>query len=191
MAEEQVKLESEMSQEELAEITASEDFILGFKEEDYDDPDKLAELKQHQEKLKTTVHQKRHYRDKVKELSEKKPEPKPEEKKPEKKESKKEDTPKGIDPIVAVEFRQDHPELSKEVAKEILEHSIAYGISPEEALKKPIIQKFIKDSQTKEDVEDAAIQPGNRSGSGIEKKDWSGASQAEIEAARNKILNGQ
>jgi hypothetical protein len=186
---EDIKLESEMSPEELAEITASEDFILGFKEEDYDDPDKLAELKQHQEKLKTTVHQKRHYRDKYQEAI-KPPEKKPEEKKPEKKEVSTTPEKKGIERTDLVEFRQDHPELSKEVAKEVAEHATAYGISLEEALKKPIIQKYIQDQNTKNDVEDAGITPGNRAGSGLEKKDWSSASEAEITAARNKILQG-
>ena len=179
-----------MSPEELTALTEAEDFIANFKEEDLEDPDKASELAKRLKDAQTTVHQKRHYRDKAKTLETELTglkNPKPEVKKPEKKE---EEAPKE-DPLVLIAFRQDHPELTKDVAKEIVDGARAYGVSPEEYMKRPMVQKYIKDNQTQEDVEDASVAPGNRSSSEIAKKDWSNASQAEIEAARNKILTGQ
>ena len=181
-----------MSAEDLQALKENEEFLLNVKDEDFEDPDKVTEITKRLKDAQTTIHQKRHYREKVVELNEKlktPPAPKPPETKaPEK---KADEAPKGVDPVKALEFRQDHPELSKDVAKEILEGALAYGITPEEYLKKPMVQKYVQDQKTKEDVEDGSIAPGNRSGSEAEKKDWSSASQKDIEAERNRILQGQ
>lgn len=195
---EEIKLEEGMSAEELKTLQESEDFIANFKDEDYEDPDKVEELKKKLKDSQTTIHQKRHYRDKVKELNDKVVElekgKKPEEKKPEKKPSEdgkeKGETEGQIDPYIALEFRQDHPELSKEAVKEVLDYAGAKKISPEEALKKPVIQQYIKSLDDADDVEDASVKPGNRGSGGAEKKDWSTASQKEIEAQRNRISFG-
>lgn len=197
MADENVKLEDQMTDDERKALQESEDFITNFKEEDFQDPDKTEELRKRLADAKTTVHQKRHYRDKVTELSGKldqaTKDKKPEEKKPENKDDKKDQpaAPAAVDPLVAITFRQDHPELSKAVAQEILDHARAYNITPEDALKKPIVKQFIKDNNTKEDVDDATIVPGNRSGTGDQKKDWSNASEREIQAERQRIMQGQ
>lgn len=196
---EEVKTEDQMTEDELKALQESEEFISNFKEEDFEDPDKAEEIRKRLKDAQTTIHQKRHYRDKVKELSteleglkkpgEKKPEnpPKPSE---EAGKEKKGETEGQVDPFVALEFRQDHPELSKDAVKEVLDYAGVKKITPEEALKKPVIQQFIKSLQTEEDVEDASIAPGNRGSSGAEKKDWSNASQKEIEAQRNRIQYG-
>lgn len=178
-----------LTAEQLAEIEESEKFILDFKDEDLNDPDKSEELKKHLDRTKTTIHQKKHFRDKVanleKELEPFKKAPKPnQEKKPDQNNDSKED-----DRTLAVEFRQDHPELPREVALEVIAHAKAYGITPEEALAKPVIQSYIKSTQKQEDVDEGSPKPkGGGSGSGIEKKDWSNASEAEIEAQRRKIM---
>lgn len=178
-----------LTAEQLAEIEESEKFILDFKDEDLNDPDKSEELKKHLDRTKTTIHQKKHFRDKVanleKELEPFKKAPKPNpEKKPDQNNDSKED-----DRTLAVEFRQDHPELPREVALEVIAHAKAYGITPEEALAKPVIQSYIKSTQKQEDVDEGSPKPkGGGSGSGIEKKDWSNASEAEIEAQRRKIM---
>lgn len=188
MATEDFKPEDQMSPEEIQAITDAEEFVLNFKDEDYDDPDKFAELKEKQAQLKTTIHQKRHFREKVKELSTQKPPAptKPEEKKPEKKEEKEE--AKGVDTATANEFRLDHPELPKEVAKRVIAHASAYNISPEEALKDPLMKKYVEDELNKKDIDDASTAPGNRSGTGPKQKDWSTASEADIQAQRNKVM---
>lgn len=193
MANEDVKLEEDMSTEELAALKESESFIENFKEEDFADPDKTEELRKRLADAKTTVHQKRHYRDKVGELSTKlkekdtPPATPPKVEKPEKK-----DDEGDIDPQVANEFRFDHPELSKDVAKTVLKHAKAYKISPEEALKDPLMQKYVKEELDKKDIDDATITPGNRGGQGPgDKKDWSTASEKEVTAERNRIMQGQ
>lgn len=176
-----------LTAEQLAEIEESEKFILDFKDEDLNDPDKSDELKKHLDRTKTTIHQKKHFREKVgileKELEPFK-KPKAPEKKPDQNNDSKED-----DRTLAVEFRQDHPELPREVALEVIAHAKAYNITPEEALAKPVIQSYIKSTQKQEDVDEGSPKPkGGGSGSGIEKKDWSNASEAEIEAQRRKIM---
>lgn len=49
----------------------------------------------------------------------------------------------------------------------------------------------IKSLENKEANADASIPPSRKSGTGLEKRDWSNATPAEIEAQRNKILTGQ
>lgn len=189
------KDESQMTPEELKALQESEDFITNFKEEDFADPDKTEELRKRLADAKTTVHQKRHYRGKVTELETKLKEKdtKPGEQKPGNAAPAQPaaEAKKDIDPYVKVSFRQDHPELSKEVAEVVFKHAVAFGIQPEEALKDPIVQKYVKENQNKNDVEDASIAPGNRSQTDLGKKDWSKATEAEIVAQRNKILQGQ
>lgn len=180
-----------LTDDQIKEIEASEEFILNFKDEDYDDPDKAAELRQHLEKARTTIHQKRHFREKATKLEEQLKAGKPAPAKPAAPEKKEGDEKKGVDPVIALTFRQDHPELSKEVAAEVIRHASAYGVTPDEALESPIIKTFIKNSQNKEDVEDASVAPSRKSSTGIEKRDWSNASPAEIEAQRRKIMGIQ
>lgn len=182
----QAKLEEEMTAEELAALQKDEDFIANFKDEDLTDPDKAAELTKALASAKTTVHQKRHFREKAKTL-EAAGKPKPGEPAVPPVTPKPEEN-KGIDPVVALTFRQDNPGLTKEVANEVLKHAAAYKISPEEALKSPIIAKFVKDSQVQEDVEEASVPPSRRSGGSAADRDWSNATPAEMEEQRRKIL---
>ena len=81
--------------------------------------------------------------------------------------------------------------LTQERLKEVLDYAGVKKISPEEALKKPVIQQYIKSLKTQEDVEGASIPPKNKGTTGGEKKDWSNASQADIDAQRNKIQANQ
>lgn len=179
-----------LTAEQLAEIEESEKFILDFKDEDYNDPDKSEELKKHLATARTTIHQKKHFREKVtnleKELEPFKKAPKPNpEKKPDQNNDSKEDNR-----TLAVEFRQDHPELPREVALEVIAHAKAYGITPEEALVTPVIKNYIKSTQKDEDIDEGSPKPKGGGGSitGIEKRDWSNATEAEIQAQRNKIM---
>lgn len=179
-----------LTAEQLAEVEESEKFILDFKDEDLDDPEKSAELKKHLDRAKTTIHQKKHFRAKVSTLEK---ELEPFKKTPSKKEEKQPDQKNndaGNDTLTLVTFRQDHPELSKEVASEIVAHAKAYGITAEEAFVKPVIQSYIKSTQKQEDVDEGSPAPkgGGGNGTGIEKRDWSNASEAEVEAQRKRIL---
>lgn len=187
-----VKTEEEMNEEELDALHASEKFIEEFDPEKLGDLDdeQLTELKKQLGSAKTTIAQKRHYRTKLVEL-EKGGNGKPLEKKEEKPAApaaKKEEETRGVDPQVATEFRLDHPEYSKDVAKKILEHAGAYNISPEEATKDPLMQAFIKGANATEDAEGASVTPSQTSGGAVAERDWSNASPQEMEEARNKIL---
>lgn len=187
------KPEEEMTKEELDALHADEDYIANFKDEDYQDPEKVEKLQEALKSAQTTIHQKRHYRTKFEELNGK-GNPKPGDPAPaapaapaaptaqDKADEKK------VDPNVATNFRLDHPELSKDQQLKVIAHAGAYGISPEEALKDPLMQSYIQSMNTQEDVEDASPSPRPRAGAGIADRDWSNASPAEIEAARNKML---
>lgn len=182
--------EDQMTPEQQKEITESEDFVLRFKSEDYEDPDKVEELKKHQERLKTTIHQKRHYRTKFQEATKKNNETDPEVPPTKPGEKKPKDDVVVENSNAIIEFRQDHPELSKAIVKEIFDHATVKKITAEEAFKLPLIQRLIKDSQSKDDVEDASVTPVRKAGSGIEKKNWDNASESEIIAERNKMMGG-
>lgn len=181
------KPEEEMTTDELAALHADEDFIANFKEEDKNDADKVIQLNEAiLRSAQTTVHQKRHYRELAKAgkpaaaAAPTTPAPKPtaEEKADEKK----------VDPQIATDFRLDHPELSKAQQMKVLAHAGAYGILPEQALADPLMVQYIQSTNTKEDVEDASPAPKQGAGSGIGDRDWSNATPAEMEAARNKML---
>lgn len=190
----EVKLEEEMTAEELKALHDDEDYITNFKDEDLSDPDKVTELAEKLKSAKTTVHQKKHFREKLEE-EKKKPkaagaaEPAAPANEPKKeKQDDAGDENEIKESNAAINFRLDHPELSKEQTKEVLDHARAYKITPEDALKKPIIQKFIATSMAAEDAEEASVKPGNRSTAAIADKDWTNASKEEMEKARNKML---
>ena len=194
---EDVKPEEEMTAEELAALTADEDFIANFKDEDKSDPEKVTKLNEAiLRSAQTTVHQKRHYREALKKAKEG-PKPGTPEAAPEGATgptgatgpAPKEEV-KGIDPVVALTFRQDHPELSKEAAKVVLEHAAKTGDDPEEALKSPMVKSYLKSLVDAADLEGASPAPSNRSGSGIADKDWSTATPEEIAAERNRVMMG-
>lgn len=179
------KPEEEMTKEELEALHADEDFIANFSDADKEDPEKVAKLNEAiLRSAQTTVHQKRHYRELAKNgkpaapKPAETPAPTPQEKKDEKK----------VDPQVATDFRIDHPELTKDQQLKVIAHAGAYGILPEDALKDPLMQSYIKSTTTQEDVEDASPAPRTKSGTGIADRDWSNATPAEMEAARTKML---
>ena len=178
-----VKPEEEMTEEELTALHEAEDFIANFDEKDLEDPDKSKELAEKLKSAKTTIAQKRHYKTKFEETKVTPP-AKPVVVPPKPNESKKE-----ISSSERVEFRQDHPELPREVVKEIAEQAAAYGISMEEALKKPLVQKYVKDVLDAADVEDASVAPARHPASGIAEKDWGNATPEEMNAQRLKILH--
>lgn len=180
------KPEEEMTADELQALHADEDFIANFKDEDKQDPEKVTQLNEAiLRSAQTTIHQKRHYREIAKggkpaPAAPANPAPKPtvQEKADEKK----------VDPQVAIDFRLDHPELTKAQQLKVIAHAGAYNITPEEALKDDLIQQFIANTTTQEDVEDASPSPARKSGTGIADRDWSNATPKEMEDARNRTL---
>lgn len=179
------QLEENMTEEELTALHADEDFIADFSEEDKEDPAKVALLNEAiLRSAQTTIHQKRHFRTKATAAPAAPaspaaaPKPTVQEKVDEKK----------VDPQVATDFRLDHPELTKEQQLKVIAHAGAYGNTPEEALKDPLMAGYIAAGQVQEDVEGGSPAPGSQSGTGIADKDWSNATPVEMEAARNKML---
>lgn len=186
-----------LTPEQIAAIDASDEFIVNFKEEDYDDPDKVEELRKHVENSKTTIHQKRHFRDKALKLEDQiktgsgKPAEKKEEKKPDNNGQPADGAAKVVDPTQIVNFRLDNPSYSKEVISEITRLAGAFGVSMEEVAASETGKAVIKNIESRNDNADATLPPARRAGTGIEKRDWSNATPAEIEAQRNLILTGQ
>lgn len=181
-----VKTEEEMTEDERTALAASEDFIVNFTDEDYADPEKVEELKQALAAAKTTVHQKRHFREKVTDLETKLNE------KDGTTPPKKEETPApAAQPSTEmIEFRQDHPGLTRAAVQEVFDYAKVKNITPEAALETPVIKAALKAMDTKEDVEDASVTPTAPSATGIEKRDWSRATPQEIAAHRATIERG-
>lgn len=193
MTEQQTVDVSTLTPEQIQEIEQSEEFVLNFKDDDFNDPDKSEELKKHLAQTRTTIHQKRHFRDKVKELETKvAPAGTPAPAAPTKTQEQQAaaDANKGVDPNLALTFRVDHPELPKEAAEEIIRHAGAYGVTPEQAMESPVIKSYLSTVKIKNEVEDASVTPGTQSATGLEKRDWSNASPQEIAAERNRIITG-
>lgn len=178
-----------LTADQIAEIEKAEEFILGFKDEDYNDPDKLEELKQAQKKAVTTIHQKRHFRDKVTELEGKLKPEKPG--KPAVAAPADDGAKKGVDPVQVVTFRQDNPSYAKATVEEITRIAGAFGVSMEEAAATETGKAVIKSLENKEANADASIAPSRKSGTGLEKRDWSNATPAEMDAERHRILTSQ
>lgn len=180
---EDLKTEDEMSEDERNALQADEDFILNFKQEDYDDPEKAKKLDEALANAKTTIHQKRHYRERYQELKGKTP---PENKKPE--EVKAPATGEfEIAKADQIEFRQDHPELPKEVIKEIVEYATAMRITLDAAMEKETIKTLVRSKRDRAEIEDAGLHPQRKASGGVAEKDWSNATQQEIAAERAKM----
>lgn len=194
-APEGAKPEEEMTEEELNALHADEDFIANFSEEDKKDPEKVNQLNEALlRSAQTTIHQKRHYRGKVQELTKPAAPAAPAAPatpaEPAKPTAQDKQDEKKVDPNVATNFRLDHPELSKDQQLKVIAHAGAYGITPEEALEDPLMKSYIATTNTQEDVDGASPAPATPAGAGVADRDWSTATPEEIEAARNKILHG-
>lgn len=181
------KLDEELTADELAAQEADEKFILEFKEEDMSDPDKAKELNDRLARAKTTIHQKKHYREKVQTLSEElktkggsgDPVPPP----------KKDDADKQAELIEkeATNKRLTITELksegwSKDEAEEIYNAAKSMGLSVEKALESTVFQPFLDKLKVKKEAEGASFAPRSR-GAGpaaSDKIDWSKATADDV-----------
>lgn len=139
-----------------------EQFLLSINEEDVTtlSPDDLARLASLTKNLKTTIHQKNHWKQKAN-VSVETPANKPPE---ESKKTTQTPAPNSTDEERAakIEFRQDHPELSKEDISEIFALAKARGITPDAALDTPIVKAMLKDKADAKEVDDATPKPAQR-----------------------------
>lgn len=182
--------ESELTPEQKAQQEA-EDFILNFKDEDYDDPEKVKKLEDIQKNnklLKTTIQQKNHWRQKA---TANKPEPAAPAKTPKapvKTETDTKDQRYSGDALT--DFRLDHRELDKATVSEIVKYAKANDCTLDEAMKAEPIKIMVREKAKKEDVEDASINSNQnrKPASGIAARDWTNASREEIEKERLRIM---
>ena len=170
----------------------NEDFILNFKDEDMEDDEQRERLMEALKNAKTTVAQKRHFRQKLQDY-----EAGEQKKKPQKSSSAAKPTQAYDDsPTLIVELRQDNPWMTKEVAAEVVRQSKLNGESLAKTVKRPMVAAWLKKEKEAKQVDDATITPtrkGAGSNGNVEKndanRDWSNATKEEIERQRNINLS--
>lgn len=179
----QFKSEEEMTPAELQAEKEREELILNFKAEDLQDETKKAALEEALKNSKTTIAQKRHFREKYNEL---KGAVKPAvETKTEKTETADEGS------SVMLELRQDNPWMTKEVAKEIVATAKSRNESVETTMQRPYIASWLLQIKADLEVENASLAPSKKGGggSGATERDWSQASPEDMEKQRIKIMS--
>lgn len=141
-----------------------EAFLLSINEEDVATlpPEDIARLASLTKNLKTTIHQKNHWKGKAT-SSEKPPAATPPTETPK---SSQAPSPGSTDEdrTARIEFRQEHPELSKEDIAEIFALAKTRKITPEAALETPIVKAMLKDKVDTKEVDDATPKPTQRVG---------------------------
>lgn len=182
-----------LTEEQRTQLKADEDFILNWKDEDADDPEKVARLEKIQKDaniLKTAIHQKNHYRNKVKGDGGKKPAPAAPAAAP--KAPAAAQTPAEDDrwsKTAITDFRLDNPTIPKAVVDSVVKYAKANNMTLDEAAADPVMKKIISEKKTTAEVEDASINSsGRKPQSAIESRDWSNASRQEIEEQRLKMM---
>ncbi len=163
----------------------AEEFILNFKDEDLKDDEKVKSLETALKSAKTTVAQKRHFREKLAQATEAKA-PEQGSKATEVKTEKQEDNSSSI----IVDLRMDNPWMTKDVAAEIVRISKANNESVEATLKRPYISKWLSEEKSSKEVEQASISSSSKAGSGgASQRDWSTATPEEMEKERARIMS--
>lgn len=141
-----------------------EAFLLSINEEDVATlpPEDIARLASLTKNLKTTIHQKNHWKTKAT-SSEKPPATTPPAETPKPSQTS---SPASTDEdrTARIEFRQEHPELSKEDIAEIFALAKTRKITPEAALETPIVKAMLKDKADTKEVDDATPKPTPRVG---------------------------
>jgi len=79
-------------------------------------------------------------------------------------------------------FRLDHPDIPKAMVSEIKKYARANEMTLEEAMKKPLIRRFVNDKQLKERLSKASPSSRHRTPQRSAPKDWSKASAEEVAA---------
>ena len=182
----------ELTPEQRKQLKEDEDFILNFKDEDANDPAKVARLEKIQADanvLKTAIHQKNHFKTKLgKAGGGAAPAPKPAAKPsaPAAPAAGTED--ERWNKSAVTDFRLDNPSIPKDVVDSIVRFAKANNMKLDEAAADPVMKEIISKKKIATDVEDASISPsGRKPASPIASRDWSNASKAEIEAERLRM----
>lgn len=179
---------TEIEKEDAA-LEALETEILAMTDEEIAaDPAKAEKLKEYDLKhAKTTIKQKQHWREKAKAA---KPEAKDPATEPKPKEAPAAANEEFAKREARLDFRIEHPEVSKALINEIEEFAVANKITLEEAFKRPIVQEIVEKRKTKDDVMRASPSSKHRSNAASDpNKDWSRATNEEVAAKRREILS--
>lgn len=180
-----VKVDEDLTPEELAVQQGNEDFILNFKDEDLEDEDKAAKLEEALKNAKTTVAQKRHYREKFAAATKSKAPEKPGAA------AAPNSTPSDDTKELILELRQDNPWLSKESAAEVVRLSKVNNETIEETLKRPYVASWLEKEKNSKDIDDASVAPSRNGGggNGAGSRDWSNATPEEMDKERARIMS--
>lgn len=172
--------EEEMSAEEEA-------FLLSINEDEVATlpPEDIARLATLSKKFKTTIHQKNHWKEKAS-STEKPPANTPPAETP--KAPQASSTSTDDDRAAKIEFRQDHPELTKEDIAEIFALAKARGITPDKALETPIVKAMLKDKASTNEVDDATPKPNARVAKTPKEPDISTMDAKQFREHRDKLL---
>lgn len=188
----QFKSEDEMTPDEIKAQEEKENLILNFKEEDLQDDEKRAQLEEALKNSKTTIAQKRHYREKFRELAQnggkgQSAAPAGKSDQP----SAAQNSGESFETSAIIELRQDNPWMGKDVAKEIVEMAKSRGESVSATMARPYVAAWLQQVKNDIEVEEASLPPSRKGGggSGAEERDWSTATPEEIEKQRLKILS--
>jgi len=162
-----------------------EEDILNMGEEDLSDPANQAKVLEAYKKTKSILKQKKHWRKKALEASEKDgdkpPAPK---KKPASKTSELEEIRRLTE---RNDFRFDHPEIPSKMVDEVQDYATAKGISLEEALQKPIVRKFVNDKDARARLAKASPSSKHRGPQTAKPIDWAKATPEQVAARTQEI----
>lgn len=187
------KTEEEMTDEEREAQKANEDFILNFKDEDMEDDDQRAQLAEALKNARTTVHQKRHYRQKLADYEKKNVTVATLAQKPSevKGTSKSQEVDNSRE--LVIELRQDNPWMTKEVAQKIVKQAKVNNETIAKTVQDPMVMDWLKKEKAKVQAQDASVAPEQKGapsgGDGIADRDWSNASFDETLKQHQKMMN--
>jgi hypothetical protein len=158
-------------------------------EEEDTDPEDEDDIEALKTKAKTLSHQKALYRDKYKKAQQEVEDLKKKTNPPESKTPQKKQDAFKIESGERAEFRQDHPDLTREDVNEIQAFAESHKIPLEEAVKKPMVQAFLDKQREKRDLDDGTP---SSSRSGTSKRetnvDWMNMDEASFKKKRQNIL---
>lgn len=167
-----------------------EDEETDFSEQDLEDPEKrklaLAELK----KSKSALKQRRIWKERaIKAGWEKNKQQKPPVKK-----TKKSAAYESQAAVVEARqlndltnFRLDNPGIPRKMVSEIQKYAVAHEMTMEQAMKRPLIQRFVNDKKLRARLSKASPNSRHRDSQTASPKDWSKATPAEVTAHRAEI----
>ncbi len=167
-------------------LAALEADILAMDENSMKDEAQRAKALDALNKAKSIIHQKQIWRERAVKLGHGKTEPAPVADPTKKPESPTTQTDKFKEE--RFDFRIDHPELPKPVVEEVEKYARANNMTLEDAIKSPIVKKYIDEKKTKDELLAASPSSRQRSNSSAGQIDWATATPEQVRAHRKEII---